>query len=175
VTTPAAVRPAAHEHAPYYGTYISKVADGDIRETLRRQGVAAHAFFAAIPESQGEFAYGPGKWTLKESLLHVTDAERVFTYRMLRIARADPTPMPGFDQDVWVPNCEVAGRSVQSLTAEFAAVRAATQTLVDSLSDAAWSRTGTASEKTVSARALAWVIAGHMEHHLAIFREKYLG
>lgn len=173
MSTAAAARPAATEHVPYFGTYISQVADGDIRETLRRQGATAAAFLAAIPESKGEFAYGPGKWTLKESLLHVIDAERVFAYRMLRVARADVTPMPGFDQDIWVPNCDASSRTVQSLVAEFVAVRGATQTLVDSLSEAAWTRMGTASEKPISARALAWIIAGHMEHHLRIFREQY--
>ena len=104
----------------------------------------------------------------------MTDAERVFCYRLLRIARGDTTPLPGFDQDVWVPNCDVSGRTVASLVDELAAVRAATQTLVDSLSDAAWTRRGTASGKEISARALVWIIAGHAAHHLTIFRDKYL-
>ncbi len=171
---PASVRPAADEHAPYYGNYISQVADGDIRATLRAQTAPMLALLRAIPESLGEHRYGPGKWTLKESLLHVTDAERVFSYRLLRIARADTTPLPGFDQDVWVPNCDVAGRTVASLVDEFAAVRAATLALVDSLSEAAWTRRGTASDKEVSVRALVWIIVGHSEHHIKIFREKYL-
>ena len=171
---PATVRPAADEFAPYYGNYIAQVADGDIRAALRAQGESVLATFRTVPEARGDHAYGPGKWTLKESLLHMIDAERVFAYRLLRVARADSTPLPGFDQDAWIPHCDAALRTVASLTEEFASVRAATLTLVDSLTEAAWVRTGTASAKPVSARALAWIIAGHTTHHLALLRDRYL-
>ena len=94
----ATVCPAADEFAPYYGNYIAQVADGDIRAALRAQGESVLATFRTVPEARGDHAYGPGKWTLKESLLHMIDAERVFAYRMLRVARpsrAAPRPRRG--------------------------------------------------------------------------------
>lgn len=171
----ATTRPIAGEFAPYYGNYVAQVADGDIRVTLRTQQRAVLDALAGVSEARGDRAYGVGKWTLKESVLHMIDTERVFAYRLLRVARADATPLPGFDQDRWVPTSDAALRTVASLAEEFSAVRAATLTLVDSLTPAAWTRTGTASEKPVSSRAIAWIIAGHTAHHMTLLREKYLG
>jgi uncharacterized damage-inducible protein DinB len=167
-------RPGSDEYAPYYGTYISKVPDGDIRTHLRMQLHETVALLSGVSDEKARKAYGAGKWTLKESLLHVIDAERVFQYRLLRISRADATPMEGFEQDDWVPNSAANARSVSSLLLEFAAVRASTLMLVDSLEDRAWTHRGTASGKGVSARAIAYIIAGHERHHDAIFRERYL-
>lgn len=167
-------RPAAAEHAPYYGTYISLVPDGDVRDHLRRQMHETIAMLSGVTDERAALAYGPGKWTLKESLLHVIDAERVFAYRLLRIARADATPLAGFEQDDWVPSSGANARALSSLLVEFCAVRAATLQLMDNLDPSAWSRRGTASEKPVSARALAYILAGHELHHQRILRERYL-
>ena len=167
-------RPAADEHAPYYGTYVSLVPEGDVCDHMRAQLHETIALLSGVNDAQAARAYGPGKWTLKEALLHVIDAERVFSYRMLRVARGDATPLPGFEQDDWVPESGANSRSVASLLLEFSAVRAATLLLMESIEPAAWTRRGTASEKPVSARALAYICAGHERHHQRIFRERYL-
>jgi hypothetical protein len=167
-------RPSTDEHAPYYGKYISLVPEGDVRSHLRAQLYETIALLSGVSDDHARKPYGPGKWTLKESLLHVIDAERVFAYRLLRICRGDETPLPGFEQDDWVPNSAANTRSVASLLLEFSTVRAATLTLAESIEDRAWARRGTASNNGVSARAVAYIIAGHERHHQAIFRERYL-
>lgn len=167
-------RPPSDEYTSYHGTYITKVPDGDVRQHLRRQLHELMATLSGVSDDQAAVGYGPGKWTLKEMLLHVIDAERVFSYRLLRVARGDATPLPGFEQDDWVPHSRANSRTLPSLLVEFAAVRAATLALVESLDDAAWARRGTASGHPTSARALAYIIAGHDLHHQAILRERYL-
>ncbi len=168
------LRPAADEFAQYFAGYVNLVPDGDVLAMLRRQGADMTALLRDVPESMGDRAYSPGKWTLKESLLHLIDTERVFTYRLLRVARGDATPLPGFDQDAWVPNSGASARTMRSLLAEFATVRVATLALIESLDDAAGERRGVSSEKPVSARAIVYIIAGHDLHHYAFFRDKYL-
>jgi hypothetical protein len=167
-------RPAADEYAPYYATYTALVPDGDVRDHLRLQLHETVALLSGISDERASRGYGPGKWTLKEVVLHMIDTERVFCYRLLRIARGDTTPLPGFEQDDWVPHSGANARPLSSLLLEFAAVRAATLQLMDSLEPAAWARRGTASDKPVSARALAYICAGHERHHQRILRERYL-
>jgi hypothetical protein len=167
-------RPASDEYAPYFGTYISKVPAGDLRDLLRMQLHDTVTLLSNVDDARAARGYGPGKWTLKESLLHVIDAERVFSYRMLRVARGDQTPLPGFEQDEWVPQSGANARSMTSLLLELSAVRASTVLLVDSIEPAAWTRRGTASGKPISARALAYITAGHERHHQQLFRERYL-
>jgi hypothetical protein len=167
-------RPDAAEHLEYYGRYIALVPDGDLLRTLEQQDEDTIALLAAVPESKGDFAYAPGKWTLKEVIGHVADAERVFSYRALRIARGDQTPLPGFDEKTWVPYAGCAGRTLADLLGELRAVRAATLALLRHLPPDATTRRGTASNGTISVRALAWIIAGHERHHLGLIRERYL-
>jgi uncharacterized damage-inducible protein DinB len=167
-------RPNADEYFEYYGKYIALVPEGDVRDHMRTQLFETVALLEAVTDAAAEKAYGAGKWTLKEVVLHMSDTERVFGYRMLRIARGDATPLPGFEQDEWVPHSCANKRTMASLLMEFAAVRAATLSLVDSLSDEAWLRKGTASGHTISSRALAYIAAGHERHHLNIIRERYL-
>lgn len=167
-------RPGTDEYAPYYGNYISLVPDGDVRQQLRLQLSETLAMLSGVSEDRAGKAYGPGKWTLKESVLHMIDAERVFGYRLLRIARGDQTPLPGFEQDDWVPRSGANARLLPSLLLEFATVRASTLMLVESIESAAWTHRGTASNNPVSARAIAYIIAGHERHHQRILRERYL-
>ena len=167
-------RPNADEYFEYYGKYIALVPDGDVRDHLRTQLFETVALLEGVTDATAKKAYGAGKWTLKEAVLHMSDTERVFGYRMLRIARGDATPLPGFEQDEWVPHSSANTRAMTNLVMEFAAVRAATIALVDSLSAEAWVRNGTASGHTISARALAYIAAGHERHHLNIIRERYL-
>lgn len=164
--------PTAEEYAPYYGKYVERVTS-DPLALLEAQGRATAALLAATPESVGEHRYAPDKWSVKEVIGHITDTERVFAYRTLRIARGDETPIPGFDQDVFMANAPFARRTLADVAAEYAAVRAATLTLVRSLDDEAVARRGTASGQPVSVRALIAMTAGHELHHLAILRERY--
>ena len=166
--------PEAGEYTPYYGTYVGKVPDGDVRELLRSQLPKTIELISSFSEEKASVGYGPGKWTLKEVLLHIADAERVFSYRMLRIGRGDTTPLPGFDQDPWVLTSHANDRSLPNLLAEYQAVRAATLALVDSLSVEAWLRKGTASDHPISARALGYICAGHELHHVQLIRERYV-
>ena len=166
--------PDPDEYAPFHAAYIAMVTEGDVRHVLRRQVPELTAMLSGVPEDRAAAGYAPGKWSLKEMLLHVIDAERVFGYRLLRIARGDATPLPGFEQDDWVPHSGANARAMPELLLELAAVRAATILLVDSLADDAWVRRGVASGHTVSARALAYIIAGHVRHHQGIMRERYL-
>lgn len=167
-------RPNPDEYFEYYGKYISLVPDGNIRDHLRAQLSETMSLLSGVTEAKAEKAYAAGKWTLKEAVLHISDAERVFSYRMLRISRGDATALPGFEQDAWVPHSCANARPLSNLLMEFAAVRASTIALVDSLTPEACLRTGTASGHGISVRALVYIAAGHERHHLAIFRDRYL-
>jgi len=169
-----AVRPAPDEYAPYYGRYLALVPDGSIVETLRNQIAETIAVLGALPEAKGEHRYEPGKWSVKEVLGHVIDGERIFSYRALRFARRDETPLPGFEENLYVPAAMFGRRTIRSLLDEFRAVREATVQLFQNLDEEALSRSGIASENRMSVRALAWTIAGHERHHLGVLRERYL-
>jgi hypothetical protein len=178
---PIIARPAASEHAPYYGPYIDQAERtmaerglGDIADLLEAQRSDWTSLMAGVAESRGTARYAPDKWTLAESLVHVSDTERVFAYRLLRIARGDRTPLPGFEQDEWVPASRAASRTLADIVGEMDTVRAATLALVRSLDEVAVAQLGVASGKDVSARALVWMIAGHMAHHFALTRDRYL-
>ena len=169
-----AVRPAATEYAPYYGRYVALVPDGPITETLRAQISETLSTLGALPEAKGDHRYEPGKWSVKDVIGHVIDGERVFSYRALRFARADETPLPGFEQDDYVVAAKFERRTLRGLLDELRTVRDATVHLYRHLDEAALSRSGIASENRMSVRALAWVIAGHERHHLQVLRERYL-
>ncbi len=173
--------PAPDEYPPYAGLYVQTAADmlgtpevPDLTALLTRQPDDLAALLDDVSHDQLQRAYAPGKWTLGESLLHVIDSERVFAYRLLRAARGDRTPLPGFDQDTWVPASEAAGRSVDGLLAEFRAVRTATLALLAPMDAHVLARRTVASDREVSARGLAWMIAGHAQHHLRLTAERYL-
>ncbi|MBY0491766.1 MAG: DinB family protein [Gemmatimonadaceae bacterium] len=174
-------RPGAGEHAPYAITYVNATAAAlaargtdDVVALLAAQPAEWRALLGAADPSLGTYRYAPGKWTLAESLVHVADTERVFAYRLLRIARGDRTPLPGFEQDDWVPESRAERRSLADVLNEIEAVRAATLALVRSLDDTAVAQSGISSNHPVTARALIWMLAGHMAHHLTLTREKYL-
>ena len=169
-----ATRPAPDEFAPYYGTYINKVPDGDIVRTMRTQIADTAALLRGIPESRHGHRYAEGKWSIREVVGHLSDAERVFAYRALRFARADATPLPGFDENEFMKRARLDERPMSGLIAEYEAVRAASVALFDGLFADEWTRHGTASGKEMSVRALAWVIAGHELHHLGILKERYI-
>ncbi len=167
-------RPATDEYAPYYGTYIDKVTDADLVASLTAQKQSTAQLLAGLNDSQAAYRYAPGKWTLREIIGHLADSERIFAYRMLRIARGDATPLPGFEENDYVSAGQFERRSLASVAAEFAAVRDASVALLQGLDAEALARRGTASSKPISARALAYIIAGHEKHHLGVIRERYL-
>ena len=167
-------KPVPGEYAPYFETYISLIDDLDIVSCLKTAGAEALKFYRAIPEEKWLSGYAPGKWTLKEALIHVIDTEQIFTYRALRIARGDQTPLPGFDQDSYVPNSGANARSISSIMEEYEAMRHCTSLLFQNFDAAMWDRSGTASEHPITARALAYMVAGHEKHHVNITKERYL-
>lgn len=166
-------RPAAAEYDPYYGRYIDKVPEGDLLRTLEAQGRATQAVLAGLSDAAALHRYAAGKWSIKEVIGHVADTERVYAYRALRFARADATALPGFDENAWVPAGSFDARSVADLAAELDAVRRATLALFRGLDGAALARRGTANDAAVTVRAIAWIIAGHERHHVALLHERY--
>ncbi|MFZ0277808.1 MAG: DinB family protein [Candidatus Sulfotelmatobacter sp.] len=176
VITPTAftvARPETGEYAPYYERYISLVQGDDILNTLDQQRREMVLLLSCRDEEDGNFRYAPEKWSAKEVLGHVCDTERIFAYRALRIARADATPLKGFEQDDYVRNGGFTERPIGDLVEEFIAVRRATISLLRNLDEAALVRRGLANKNEVSVRALAYIIAGHELHHRRILEEKY--
>ena len=174
MTTATIPRPDATEYAPYYGTYVGKVPDGDLLELLERQRRETQNLLAGLSDTQALHRYAPGKWSIKEVVGHLMDSERVFCYRALRFARADEKPLQGFDEKAWVPAGSFDARPLADLAAELEAVRRATIALFGGFDAAALARKGTANNNEVTVRALAWIVAGHERHHVAILRERYL-
>jgi DinB family protein len=172
-TTIAIPRPGADEHVPYYATYIAQVPGDDALPTLAEHIEAWHPALRRLTDAQALHRYAPGKWSVKEVLGHLCDGERVFGYRALRFARADATPLPGFDENAWVPNAGSDRRPVAELADELRAVRASSLALFRSFDAAALARRGDANGHGISVRALAWIIAGHAIHHQTILRERY--
>jgi uncharacterized damage-inducible protein DinB len=168
------VRPETAEYPEYFEGYVSLVPEGDVIETLRRQFAETLTLLSGITEERASAGYAPGKWSVKELLGHVSDAERVFAYRALCIARGDTQSLPGMDQDVYVAHANFNARTLADLTEEFKHVRASTIDLLSHLDEAAWQRRGVANEKSMSVRALAHIIAGHEAHHAGVLRERYL-
>ena len=166
-------RPDATEYAPFYANYVAGVPEGDVVSALRDSGKEITAALAAIPESRGGFRYAEGKWSVREVVGHVIDAERIFTYRALRLARGDSTPLPAFEENDYVRSAGSDARSIADLVEELRAVRESTVRMFASVPDEAWTRTGTVSGRPVSVRALAYITAGHARHHLAILRDRY--
>jgi len=165
-------KPRPEEHAEYYARYIRLVGD-DALAALRAQSAATPRMLSGLSEAQAMHRYAPGKWSVKEVVGHVTDAERVFGYRALRFARADQTPLPGFDENAWVPAGNFDRRTMPELVAIYEAVRAATVAMLSSFDEEVLTRVGTANDNPFSVRALAHIMAGHELHHVSLLRERY--
>jgi hypothetical protein len=168
------VRPQPTEYAAYYEKYVSLVPGTDILGVLEAQGMLMTQLLGARSEREGNFRYAPDKWTVKEVVGHITDTERIFAYRALRISRNDKTPIEGFEQDDYVKNGGFNDRTLVDLAGEFSQVRGATLALFLGLGGDAWQRRGVANKNEVTVRALAFIIAGHELHHRRILEEKYL-
>lgn len=167
-------RPETNEFAPYYNTYISLIEDDMVLPILDTQSGEIRAMFSGVSEEKGSYAYAEGKWTIKELLSHLIDGERIFAYRILRISRGDKTPIEGFEQDDYIETSNANNRSFADLLDEFDHERQANLRLVKNLSDEASRRMGTASNNPVSVRALVYIMAGHVKHHVNILQKRYL-
>jgi DinB superfamily len=166
-------RPEPDEYAPYYGRYISLIQGNDIISTLEAQRRQMMLLLCGRHEADGDLRYAPGKWTVKEVLGHVCDTERIFAYRMLRIARGDRTPIEGFEQDDYVRNGPFGASPLPEIIDDYLAVRRATLTLLRNLDAQAWRRRGVANHCEVSVRAIAYLAAGHELHHRRVLEETY--
>ncbi|OYQ36784.1 damage-inducible protein DinB [Flavobacterium cyanobacteriorum] len=165
----------ATEYADFYAPYIATV--DDTWNLVEELEVSVHNFIhfvREIPLDKFDYRYAEGKWTIKDIIQHLIDAERVFAYRALRIARNDSTPLPGFDENSYVDSAGAGWRSIQDLLTEMALVRQSTITLFKSFRDGDLLKSGVASGRTVSVRALGFIIIGHQNHHMRVFSERYL-
>ncbi|MDQ6886872.1 MAG: DinB family protein [Gemmatimonadota bacterium] len=174
MTATAIERPREGEFNPHHATYVAIVPSGDILSVLARQPEELRSMLGGMDARRAGHRYAPGKWSIREVIGHLADAERVFCYRGLTIARNDRTSLPPFDENAWVEQARFDSRTLSDLLTELASVRAATLDLFSHLSPQELARVGTASGKPLSARAVPYIIAGHTEHHIRILRDRYL-
>jgi hypothetical protein len=173
MTTLLITRPGRDEADSYYDRYINKVSDENLGDQLTHQLRELEQLFEDVTDRAALSRYAPGKWSIKEILGHLADTERIFMHRLLRIARGDSTPLPGFDENAYVPAGRFDERPLPMLLAELRAVRLSTTALIEGLPDDSWAHRGVANNQPISARALAFIIVGHWAHHLGVLRERY--
>lgn len=172
----AAGPPATNECAPFYRGYVEEAvaaADGSLGRLLETDIEAWQSLLDRLPPASEGYSYAPGKWTIRDVVGHVTDAERVFAVRALAFARNDPAPYPGFDENDYVRESGASERGLPELRAELVAVRAATLALFNGFPAEVWGRRGTASECEFTVRSLAWIAAGHSLHHRGVLASRY--
>lgn len=167
------MRPAAHEFPAYYEQYVDQVEEDDVMSTLEGQREEMAAFAAVLDDDRARYRYEDGKWSIKEVIGHLLDAERIFGTRALCIARGEEQPLPGFDENTYVANALFDERPLKSIMDEWFHLRDANICLFASLSEEDVSRIGIANGKPITPRAIIWTIAGHTVHHLRILRERY--
>jgi hypothetical protein len=166
-------RPAATEHSPYYASYIARVVEADVLDVLARQPEEMQKALGGLSRERATYRYAPDKWSVAEVVGHMADAERIFAYRALCIARGDRTPLPGYDEDLYVPESHCDQRGLPRVLEDFNAVRRATLTLLEGLQPGDFARTGTANGTPISARAITYILGGHVRHHMNTLRERY--
>jgi hypothetical protein len=171
ITTP---RPGADEYAASFAGYVARIAEGeDIVAVLASQLDQVLARLNLMSEARGDYRYAPEKWSVKEMVGHLSDTERVFAYRALRIGRGDATPLPSFDDQAYVSEVRAGDRTLADLAAEWGDVRRASIALFRNLPAPAWQRRGIAGDQPISVRALAYIIAGHVRHHVEVLEARY--
>jgi len=166
-------RPQSDEYAPFFKGYVDLVPEADVLSVLQSQVGVLRQLQAHLPPAKADFAYAPGKWTVREIIGHLGDGERVFGFRALSFSRADPAPLPGFDENAYVAQSSFRTTTLADLVDEFAFQREANLRLLRALPDARWALAGTANGHRVTVRALAFLMAGHVRHHLGVLRERY--
>jgi hypothetical protein len=161
------------DYAPFHDDYVQLTKDKDIVPFLEQQGRDFVALLSSIPDTMEDYSYASGKWTVRQLVQHVIDTERIFAFRLLAMCRGEQQPIPGFEQEDYAAAVDVSGRSFNDQCREFESVRNATLTLVYSVSETESARKGTVSGHPLAARALPFIIAGHVEHHLNILKSRY--
>jgi uncharacterized damage-inducible protein DinB len=167
-------RPDLTRVPDYYHNYINQAEGDDLMKVLQKQTRSFEEFLNEIPKSKRNYRYAEGKWTIKELLQHIIDAERIFAYRALCFARKDATPLPSFEENSYASNSKAEKRKWKDLVKEFEAVRRSTEILFDSFDDEQLETAGTASGKSNYVLAIGFIIAGHANHHIKIMKERYL-
>jgi len=159
---------------PFYKNYVKQIDEPDILQALRISGHRMLELVHSIPDSKADLAYAPGKWTIRELLCHIIDAERIFCYRALRFARNDKTPLPGFEENDYAPQANASARSLQKIASEMTHLRASTIDLFESFTPEMLTRKGTANKNEIAVVTIGFVIPGHETHHRKILQERYL-
>ena len=167
-------RPTESEYAPYYQSYIDQVSESDILPALRSQLDELDVLLARVEPPQETYRYGEGKWSMREIVGHLIDGERVFGYRAFCIARGEQQNLPGFDQDDYMVTSHYDQMELEDLLSELRLIRLGNIAMFRTLDEEAWSRVGVANSNSVSVRALAFIMAGHVRHHMNVLRERYL-
>jgi len=168
------MRPDLNRVPEYFHNYINQVEESSLDLAFRKQGSSMIRFFEGIPEEKIDHRYAEGKWTIKEMLQHIIDAERVFSYRALCFARKDSTPLPSFDENAYAFNSKADKRDWNEMIDELRAVRHGTELLFDSFYEEQMESEGTASGKQNYVRGIGFIIVGHVTHHIKIIKERYL-
>ena len=173
MSAPVIPRPEAGEFAPFYADYVGLVTEPDVLAVLARQPDEIARLARGLTPEGERHRYGPEKWSVREILGHITDGERVFGYRAFCISRGDRTPLPGFDENTYVAASGYDQRPAAELAADFGMARASNLAVLRALPADRFANVGTANGKPVSLRALAFIMAGHVRHHLGVLRDRY--
>jgi DinB superfamily len=166
-------RPGENEYAPFYAGYVARVPETEILDDLREQPKELSRLAGSVSKEKEQFRYGEEKWSVREIYGHLVDAERFFGHRAFCVSRGDATPLPGFDEKLYVSSSGHDSRPLADLVKDFSLLREANVRLFESLEPAAFSREGVANGAKITVRALAYVMAGHVRHHLAVLNERY--
>jgi hypothetical protein len=167
-------RPAETDYAPFFAGYVSLVTEDDVLSLIEQQSSETQRLISSLDEQRAMHRYAEGKWSVKEVIGHVTDAERVFGYRAMCIARGDTSSLPGFDENAYMKNANFDAWRLGDLAESYALVRRSNIVMFRNLADEAWDRRGVANNNPITVRALAFVLAGHERHHWKVLRERYL-
>jgi DinB superfamily len=167
-------RPDLSRVPSFYHKYINLVKEDELMTAFTNQSASLFSFFNSIPEAKHDYAYGEGKWTVKELLQHMLDAERVFVYRALTFSRKDENKLPGFDENEWAPESNAAARNWNEMVEEFKALRKSTELMFGSFNSSQLDSTGIANNNLVYVSAIGFIIIGHCNHHIGVLKERYL-
>jgi len=168
------MRPDLTRVPEFYHNYIKQVPENDLMTAFKNQTPVTIHFFQDMPEHKINYAYAEGKWSIKEVLQHIIDAERIFSYRALRFARKDPTPLPGFDENLYTENAKAGRRNWNDLLEEFKTVRRATEWLYGSFDAEQLNETGTSNNSSVYVLGFGYISVGHAIHHINVIKQRYL-
>lgn len=167
-------QPNKEDYGAFYEGYVSKVSAKNLQEAVTIYSQTLTSFFVNLPNEKADYRYAPNKWSLKDLFQHLIDTERIMSYRLLRIARNDQTPLPGFEENDYATNAKAFERTFESLKMELLALRKSTDLLIASLTEEQLDNAGTASGQRATANAIGYIIFGHLLHHKKVIEERYL-